>query len=490
MRIGIISFIHESNTFISTPTTLEDFRRVALLSGDAVVEHWGNTPHEIGGFVEGVRRAGEEPVPIFSAWAMPGGVVTAETYDAVLDMILDGLDRAGPLDGLLLGPHGAGVSENHPDMDGHWLSVVRHRVGADVPLIATIDPHANLSQRMIDACDAIIAYRTNPHLDQRQTGLQAADLMVRTLRGEIRPTQAAAFPPFAINIERQMTADPPCRPMVEFADRMLQRRGVASNSIVLGFAFSDVREMGSSFIVVTDDDTALAQQHADELAAYLWEHRQQFVAHLVGIDAAIDSALRSPAPVCLLDMGDNIGGGGTGDSTFLARALHERRIPRTFVCIHDPSCVRQAEATGVGRQVSMRIGAKRDKLHGEPLEATVTVRSLHDGDYTETEVRHGGLTRGSMGRCAVVEADSGLTILLNSIRDAPLSLQQLRCCDLDPASFSILVAKGVVSPVPAYGEVCRTFVRVNTAGATSAAMDSFEYKYRRRPMFPFEEVGG
>ena len=152
MRIGIISLLHESNTFIGQPTTLEDFRREALLTGESIVRQWQDSPHEIGGFLEGIRGAGAEPVPIFSAWAMPGGTVAAAAYDTMLNMLVEGLDRAGPLDGLLLAPHGAGVSENHRDMDGHWLSAVRDRVGAGVPLIATIDPHANLSQTMVDAC--------------------------------------------------------------------------------------------------------------------------------------------------------------------------------------------------------------------------------------------------------------------------------------------------------------------------------------------------
>ena len=136
----------------------------------------------------------------------------------------------------------------------------------------------------------------------------------------------------------------------------------------------------------------------------------------------------------------------------------------------------------------MRIGAKTDTLHGEPLEAMVTVRSLNDGAYTESEVRHGGRSWGTMGRTAVVDTDDGLTIQITSIRDAPVSLQHILCCGLDPASFQILAAKGVVSPVPAYREVCKTLLRVNTAGVTSADFTAFDYQFRRQPLFPFEEI--
>ena len=486
MRIGIIALMHESNTFINNPTTLDDFRRESLLTGQAIVNRWASAPHEIGGFLAGVQSAGAEAVPIFAAWAMPSGAVAADAYQKLLEMMMESLDDASSLDGLLLAPHGAGVSESYPDMDGHWLSLVRQRVGPNVPMIATLDPHANLSQQMVDSCDATIGYRTNPHLDQREVGLEAADLMVRTLRREVRLTQAASFPTIAINIERQTTAEVPCRPMYEYADSMLQRDGVLSNSVLLGFAFADVAEMGTSFIVVTDNDQVLAQQYADELGGYLWEHRLEFIADLKEIDNAIDLAIRSEKPVCLLDMGDNVGGGSPGDGTFLAHVLEARQFPRGFVCIHDPESVQQAQRAGIGNRISLRIGGKTDRLHGPPLERVVTVRSLHDGEYTESEVRHGGRSWGTMGRTAIVESDGGLTIQLTSLRDAPISLQQIRCCGLDPASFQILVAKGVVAPIAAYREVCPTIIRVNTPGCTSADLESFDYQHRRRPLFPFE----
>src|SRR4029077_8348270 len=145
--------------------------------------------------------------------------------------------RAGSFDGLLVAPHGATVAANHADADGHWLSRLRQRFGRTFPIIGTLDLHANVSPKMVSACDALIAYRTNPHLDQRQRGIDAAKLMARTVRGEVRPTMAAAFPPFAVNIERQLCAESPCRDVYRFADAMLEQRGVLSNSVVLGFPY-------------------------------------------------------------------------------------------------------------------------------------------------------------------------------------------------------------------------------------------------------------
>src|SRR5262249_8823264 len=152
-----------------------------------------------------------------------------------------------------------------------------------MPIVGTLDPHGNLSPRMVAACDALIAYRTNPHLDQKQRGLDAAALLVRTVRGEVRPTMAAAFPPLTINIESQLTSESPCLALYNLADEMLRRPKVLSNSVMLGFPYADVEEMGSSVIAVTDNDAALARRLADELAGYLWEHRHEFVGRLTGV---------------------------------------------------------------------------------------------------------------------------------------------------------------------------------------------------------------
>jgi microcystin degradation protein MlrC len=487
MRFGIIALLHESNTFISAPTTLRHFQENLLAVGEDVRRKLANSHHEVAGFFAGLQEAGAEAVPIFAARATPYGTIEAATFNTLVSTMLSELEKVGELDGLLVAPHGATVSEEHPDADGYWLGLLRQRLGPNKPILGTLDPHANLSPAMVAATDALIAYRTNPHLDQRERGLDAARLMVRTLRGEIRPTQAAAMPPMAIDIERQHTAEPPCRPLYDLADAMLSRPGVLSNSILLGFPYADVPEMGSTALVVTDDDFELAQQCANELGDYLWDHRREFVGEHLGIEASLDRAAVLPGRVCLLDMGDNVGGGSPGDGTTLAHALHQRMFSGAFVCLCDPQAVEQAEKAGAGAAVVLQVGGKTDRQHGEPLEAIFTVLGLYEGRFRETQPRHGGWTEFDMGRTAVVRTQHGLTVMLTSRRAAPFSLEQLRCCELDPAAFRMLVAKGVNAPIAAYREVCNHFLRVNTPGVTCADMTQLKFHRRRKPMFPFEE---
>jgi microcystin degradation protein MlrC len=493
-RVGIVALLQESNTFLAGRTTLDHFRADLLATGPAVREALAGAHHEVGGFFAGLAAVGIEAVPIFAARALPYGTMTADCLDALLGMMTAAIDAAGRLDGLLVAPHGATVSERIADVDGHWLALVRQRLGA-IPIIGTIDPHANLSPAMVAATDALVAYRTNPHVDQRDRGIEATQLMARTLAGEIRPTQAAAFPPVVINIECQDPAVPPCLPHYEAAARLragyenasaagpIARGTVLSTSVVLGFPYADVPEMGSSAIVVTHDDPAAARRHAEALGNGLWQARDTFRPALEGIEAALDRAAAFAGPICLLDMGDNVGGGSPADGMALARAILRRGMRASFVCVCDPEAAARAAAAGTGARLRLAVGGHAAEWAGDPeslsIEAEWRVRSVGDGRFTESRPRHGGATSFDQGLTAVLDHDDGLTVMVTTRRMAPFSLEQLRHAGLDPAAFRLLVAKGVHAPVAAYGEVCREFIRVNTPGVTTADLSRLAYWHRR-----------
>jgi microcystin degradation protein MlrC len=486
MRVGIIALQHESNTFCGTPTTLNDFEKGALLTGNDIRRHYGNSHHEVGGFFAGLEEADIEPVPLFLAWALPGGIVTSRTLESLLSAMLDELKGAESLDGLLVAPHGAGVAENAPDMDGSWLRELRSRVGPTLPIVGTLDLHANLTETMVRATNALVAYRSNPHVDQRERGQEAARLVARIIRGEVRPTQAAAFPPLVVNIERQSTAGSPCRETYEALTDLLADRRVLAASLLLGFPYADVREMGTSVLVVTDDEPDLARRLADDFAEYLRLRRQSFVGQLISVDAAIDQAAAANGPVCLLDMGDNVGGGSPGDGTVLLHALVQRGIAKSFVCLYDPESVEAAVKAGIGATLELKLGGKTDPRHGDPLAATARVRGIYGGQFTEPEARHGGRTEYDMGQTVVLELASGQTVMITSRRIAPVSLRQLTSCNVSPSDFQMIVAKGVHSPVAAYAGVCPTLIRANTPGVTTADLAQLTYRNRRKPLFPFE----
>lgn len=494
MRIGIIAILHESNTFVRQPTTLEKFHEDLYLEGELIAQKLADSHHEIGGFLAGLEECNSEfgdvfAVPLLVTRATPAGIIQAAAWQQLTDRMLELVAVAGTLDGILVAPHGAAVSQIARDADGYWLTKLREHVGDDMPIIGTLDAHANLSEEMVDACTALVAYRTNPHLDQRARGIEAARLLVRTVRGEIKPAMAASFPPLVINIERQCTSEPHWQPLYGLADQQLALPGVLSNSILLGFPYADVREMGAATLVVTDNDPSLATRLADQLADAIWDHRKEMVAQLVDVPSALSVCQSNPkSRFCLLDMGDNVGGGSAADGTVLAEALLAKRIGPSFVCLYDPDAVETCIASGADARVTITCGGKVDEQHGRPIKVDARVLSLHSGRFKEDAPRHGGIVQFDQGATAVIEvADGLLTIMLTSRRMVPFSLQQLVSCELDPKQFRILVAKGVNAPIAAYREVCEKFIRVNTVGSTCADLDQLSFKHRRKPLFPFEE---
>ena len=488
MRVGIIGLAHESNTFATTPTTLDDFERIMLIMGPRFGREFKWKHHEVSGFFNTLHDAGIESVPIFMASATPSGPIAQETASTLLQSLFQEVEKAGTLDGYLVAPHGAAVAEHIPDFDGYWLTELRKRVGQQVPIISTLDPHANVSAAMVSMCNAFIAYRTNPHIDQYQCGARAADLMIRTLRGEVKPVTASAFPGIAINVERQFTEAEPCKSLYRLGDAISSQPGVLSTSVILGFPYADVPEMGSGFLVVMDKDVDRGQNLADDWAAELYRRRDDFIGKLIDVDQAIDQALSGPGPVCLLDMGDNVGGGGPADSTFVLAALHRRKIKKSFVCLCDPDCAAAAWSAGPGASITLEMGGKTDRGHGSSVQAAVSVLSLHEGKFSEPRPRHGAKSDFDMGKTVLVLTGSGVTVMLTSLRTFPVSIIQLTSCGLDPGSFQILVAKGVHAPVAGYSEVCDTFIRANTPGITTADMMHLTYHRRRRPLFPFEQA--
>ena len=527
-RIGIIALLHESNTFLDEPTTLEHFRANLLAEGEDVIDAFRGSQHEVGGFIEALSGQPEiETIGIFAARAMPYGMITADCWQILMTRLETALRGALPLDGLLVAPHGATVADGAADADGDWLERVRTIVGPAMPIIGTLDLHANVSQKMVLQCQALFGYRTNPHLDQRARGIDAGRTMIRTLRGEISPKSSLVQLPLCVNIERQATSEQHGRQLWRNADRLQSLPGMLSVSCLYGFPYSDVNEMGASVVAVTEHSVEQARAVATGMAQYWWNRRSTFTGRLVSVDDAIQMAIQlreqdALRPVGLLEMGDNVGGGSPGDGTWIVHgwlaAMNadgdqiQRRTPSSpgapgsatssacegekglrgrciLTVIADPESVHAAVAAGVGEMVSLSVGGKIDpQRHGSPITDTFRVIRITDGKFSESEVRHGGYSHFDQGTTAVLEGSSGVTIIATTGRVAPMSLQQVLSQGLHPEDFAVIVIKGVHAPVAAYQPVCSRLIRVNTRGATTADVHELTFLHRRRPMEPFETV--
>ncbi|HZV05979.1 MAG TPA: M81 family metallopeptidase [Gemmataceae bacterium] len=484
MRIAIAGFMHESNTFNPQLTDRAAFIAGSLTNGAALIDEWRDAHHEVGGFLEAARLEGYEPVPLLMAWATPAGPVADAIFDEITAQLCESL-RESQADGLLLALHGAMVTQSHHDADGEVLERVRRAVGRDLPIAVTLDLHGNLSQRLIEHCNLAVAYRTCPHVDQRECGRRAAALLMRRLRGEIRPCQALAKPPLLLNIMTHDTSLPPLRPFMESARALEEEAGILAASLLPGFAYADVPQMGPSVLVISDGDPERARLAADRLADDLWQAREQFAVPLPNAATAVAQSLHADKrPVVLVDTGDNVGGGSAGDGTTLLRELLRQGASESVVCLYAPEQVRQCVATGVDKEVSLIVGGKVDRLHGDPLPVSGCVRLLHDGTYIEPEARHGGRRVNHMGQTAVIELLSRNLLVLTSLRHPPFSLGQLTCLGIRPQEKRILVVKAAIAYKAAYSPIAGAIIAVDTPGLTAVNPARFTYRNIRRPLYP------
>jgi microcystin degradation protein MlrC len=491
MRVGIVGLLHESNTFIPEPTGRDRFRQDMWLSGEEIRDRMGESNHELGGFFQGLDAAGVEAVPLWAFRAYPYGPVDQQTFQEMKQLLCDAVEAA-EIDGLLVAVHGATVAEGTPDADGEVLTSLRRVLPAGCPLISTLDAHANVSSKMVTPCDAVLAYKTNPHIDQLVVGKQAAELMVQTLRGEVKPVVEIVQLPMVISIERQHTPEDHWK---EIRAAIAATSGpILNKNVMLGFPYADVAEMGCAVLVVADGDRQAARLAAEELAEIVWQRRADFVGQLIEIDEAIDQALAAEGSSCLLDMGDNVGGGSPGDGTALAHAFLARQVKDSLVIIADDELVttvveamaaNDGNPLSVGDTIELSVGGKSLPIYGPPLRGKFELLGTYEGEFTDRRVRHGGFTHYDQG-LSVVLRQGGLTILVTTRRIPPFSTGQLTACGLDPSDYRVMAAKGVHAPLAAYEEYCTHFHRVNTPGVTTADLSQLAFQHRRQPLYPFE----
>jgi microcystin degradation protein MlrC len=379
------------------------------------------------------------------------------------------------------------VAVGESDADGTILSRVRQQLGPERTLVATLDYHGNVSERMAEATDALVGYRTYPHLDQRPRGRHAAGLAMRAASGAVRLTQALARPPIMIPILAQETTRPPMSSLMARLESLDQRPGVLDASLFAGFAYADVAATGASCVVATDGQRTLAEELTLELADAVWAARRELTANPLPPEAAVAAAKSSTeGPVVLVDLGDNIGGGSAADSTVLLHELIRQKATGSIVTLYDPAAVRACAEAGIDSRVTVEVGGKIDP-HAPPVRISGWVVTIHDGHYVETLPRHGGIRHNDQGLTAVVKTDDQNIVVLNSLRHPPFSLGQLTSLGLHPEMAWILVVKAAVAYKAAYAPIANRIIEVDTPGLTAANPARFLYHRVRRPIVPLDE---
>ncbi len=491
-RIAILGIHLESNAFAPV-TTEADFRASCYYEGEAMLVEAAKPapamPAEIPGFVEAMNSTGPwEPVPILIAATEPGGAADHAFVTRTLARMRTLLLGSGPLDAIYISNHGAMVSTEDSDPDGALYALAREAVGPDRPVLATVDLHANISQRMFDDADLILSYRTNPHVDRRERGAEAAPLLRRLLSGE-RFGKTFIHMPIVAPTVTLLTA------RGAYADMIVEgQRHIAPDlpvvSLLGGFAFADAPECGISILTYGADQKR--RKLALDLARYAWSERDRFTVKLTSLDAAISRAREAGrsgrnAVVCLADVADNPGGGGRGNTTDVLEGLLKANVERTLLGnFVDPAAAAACHAAGVGSKLRLTLNEGRADNDAREIPVALEVLALSDGIVAGRRGVYAGRTA-LMGPTAAVRI-GGLTMVLCSRR--------IQCADpaffehlgIDVGSFASLTVKSRGHFRAGFDEWYpdNAIIEVDAAGLTSPLLERFSWKALPRPVWPLD----
>lgn len=487
-RVLAAEFMHETNTFSVQPTDEEAFRRCAYHLAGVIPSAFAGTRTALGAAFEAAQEFGWDLVVPIAAHANPSGRVTDSAFDHIAGEILSACDR---LDGVLLHLHGAMSTQSHDDGEGELLARLRARLGPDIPIVVVLDLHATVTDAMAAHANALVAYRTYPHIDQYERTHQAAGLLDRAMSGAISPRVALARRPILYALDGGRTSSAPMIELLRRGDE-IERAGLAlAVSIQAGFSSADIYDIGPSVAVTVDGDAARGRVHAEALMTYVWDQRHHSTIHFTPIVEAIAKARRpdgSGKPLVIADYADNPGAGAYGDDTTLLRAMVEANL--SDVALHaicDPEAVREAQAAGVGNRVTLRLGGKVDpSIGGGPLTVTGHVAAITDGEMVLSGPVGGGMRR-SYGLSLLLRV-GGIEVIVISHNGQAIDLVQFTSLGIDPTRRSTIAVKSMQHFRAAFEPIAREIVEVDTGALCTKDFKSRPYTNIRRPIWPLDPI--
>ncbi len=484
-RVAVGGILTECNDFGGQPIDVAAFERFELRYGDDVLEVPGGV---MGGMLEVLAERQARPVPLLFASTNPGGPLTTECYETLRRDLLAALAAVTPVDAVLLALHGAAVSETVHDIEGDLLAATRALVGPDVPIVATLDLHAHITEAMVTNADGLVAWETYPHRDSYTTGRRGAGLVVDAALGAARPTMVMAKVPVLTGAVRGSTeGDGPFADMMRKAKRLEERPDVLSTSMFLVHPFIDRPGMGSGGLVITDGDPAGATDAAVALAEECWQRRHEFEPDMsTPAEAVRQGLLIDAGPVVLMETADDACGGGVaGDSVACIAALLEFAPDAVSVApVVDPAAAAQCHAAGVGAEVTLRLGHQLDPRWGDPITVAGTVERLTDGRF----VYEGGIWEGvvgEMGPTAVLRA-GGLQIVIATHPTYEWTGEQYSSVGVDASAPKFAVVKNPMNYHMVYPDAPAVIV-IDSPGPTPASVRSLPFERMQRPFFPLDD---
>jgi microcystin degradation protein MlrC len=494
-RVAILGFSIECNKFAPVATKAHFFART-YLEGDAIIDEARSaTPcmlPETPGFIAAMDASGAwTPVGIALAMTEPNGPVEHAFFVELLDTIERRLRAALPVVAVYICSHGAGLTTEEDDPDGVMFEKVREIVGPDVPIAATLDLHANVSERMVGSVDVFIGYRTNPHLDMRERGAEAA-AAIREMLGGVKPQRAFIRLPIVPPTVTLLTAAGPYAEMIDLGQRRMSPE-IMNVSAMGGFAFADAPECGLSVVVTARRDKHAAEALAREIAELGWANRARFYPRLTSLDEAVAKALavgrdRSLPALAFADVADNPGGGGRGNTTFLLRAFHEAGVEDALLGVfYDPDLAAEAHRRGVGAGFEAQFNRSETTRFSEPYIASATVVALTDGNCVGRRGIYSGL-RLELGPCAALRVGGvAVVVISHRVQCADPVFFEMMGLDIGRARSIVVKSRGHFRG--GFDEFfgAEQIVEVDLPGLTSPMLNRFTWTRLPRPVIPLDE---
>jgi len=448
-RIAVGGFQHETNTFAPSLATLAAFETAGewpgLTTGPELPERVRGMNLPIAGFIEEAERAGHRVLPTTWGAASPSSYVTKHAYEHIAGLILEGLQAARPFDAVYLCLHGGMVAEHLEDGEGELLGRVRALVGADIPVVASLDFHTNMTPEMVEHANALVGYRTYPHIDMADTGRRTAQHLDRLLDGSGGVHTAFRQIPFMIPLTWQCTTAEPMQSIMAMRDDA-EGGEVASLTVAAGFPAADIRHCAPSVVGYGRSEAAV-ERAVDALAREIERREGEFEGVLYspddGVRRAIEIARAASRPVVIADTQDNPGAGGDSDTTGMLRALVRNDAPKAAIgMMVDSEAARAAHAAGAGSTLSVALGGKSGIPGDAPFEAEFRVERVGDGRFTGTGPMYGG-ARMDLGPMASLRIRD-IQILVGSRKAQLADLSMYRHCGIEPTTREIVVNKSSV----------------------------------------------
>ncbi len=455
--------------------------------GQEAIDYFRDKRTNISAMIHVCEREGVELVPTMYGSPDSRGRALNESYYALLNPLLEGIEKALPVDGVLLELHGGGATEDEDDLEGHVLEQVRKVVGNDIPVVTPLDMHANIGPRMMKYGSFFCGYDTYPHIDGYDRSAEVSQLLIETIRGKIDPKIAYAQPNMIITPVMQKSDYHPMKTLIDKAHEIEAEAGILSATVSAGYPYADISYPGVTMMIIADGDKELAQRKADELSQLCWDLRLDFLARVVPMERALDLALAEPdGPVILTDQADNPGGGaGPQDGTIALKAMLDRGVTNACVAVmRDPEAVAEAIEAGIGNTVTMKIGGKTDPWVGEPLEVTGTVSRISDGKYIPTGPMSGGIAH-NMGNTAVLNV-KGIDVILTELGSGLTDLELYRSLGLEPTDYKIMLVKSCVHYRAAHEPIAKKIIELDLPGGHGTRLAAFPWKKLKRPVFPLD----